>query len=297
MSLRDLALLVAICVVWAGNSVVSKVLISHFGCPPLFYAAMRFLVVVVATLPWLLPAPRPLWRMIAVGLLIGGGNFALNFIGLQTTTPSALAVVSQLGVPIATILSVIMLGERIRWRRGLGIALTLIGALIVMWNPNSLVPTPGMLFIAAAAFAGSLGAVMMKQIEGVSPRRFQAWVGFSSLWPLAAISAVTETGQGPILAHALWPFIGAVLFSGLVVSVVAHTAFYGLIQKYEVNLLQPLTLMTPLATIGLGVLLTHDAFGLRMAVGTVVALAGVLIIALRRNHVLAPLALMRRAMP
>jgi drug/metabolite transporter (DMT)-like permease len=291
MSLRDLGLLVAICFVWAGNSVMSKVLISHFGCPPLFYAAVRFAVVAAAMAPWLRPVPRPLWRMIVVGLLMGGGTFALTFVGLKTTTPSALAVVTQLSVPISALLSVVMLGERIRWRRGLGIALTLGGALIVMWDPAGLVPSPGMLFIAASAFTGSLGAVMMKQIEGVSPRQFQAWVGFSSLWPVALLSILTESGQGAVLAHALWPFVGAVLFSGLVVSVIAHTAFYGLIQKYEVNLLQPLTLMTPLATIGLGVLITHDAFGPRMMIGTAVALGGVLTIALRRLPTLPQIAL------
>jgi drug/metabolite transporter (DMT)-like permease len=293
MSLRDLGLLVAICLVWASNSVMSKVLISHFGAPPLFYAAVRFAVVAAATLPWLLPAPRPLWRMIVVGLLMGGGAFALTFLGLKTTTPSALAVVTQLGVPMSAALSMAMLGERIRWRRGVGMALTLAGALIVMWDPAGLVPSGGMLFIAASAFSASLGAVMMKQIEGVSPRRFQAWVGFTSFWPLAALSALLETGQRAVLAHALWPFVGGVLFSALVVSVIAHTAFYGLIQKYEVNLLQPLTLMTPLATIGLGVLITHDAFGPRMALGTVIALAGVMTIALRREHLMAPLALLR----
>ena len=74
---------------------------------------------------------------------------------------------------------------------------------------------------------------------------------------------------------------------------IGHTAYYGLIQRYEVNLLQPLTLMTPLATIGLGVIFTHDPFGPRMAAGTVMALAGVLIIALRRNQVLPLLLLLR----
>lgn len=293
MSLRDLGLLVAICLVWAGNSVMSKVLISHFGAPPLFYAAVRFAVVSVATLPWLLPAPRPLWRMIAVGLLIGGGSFALTFLGLKTISPSAVAVVTQLSVPMSMVLSMTLLGERVRWRRGLGMALTLGGALIVMWDPSGLVPGAGMLFVAAAAFCASLGAVMMKQIEGVSPRRFQAWVGFASVWPLALLSALYETGQRTVLARALWPFVGAVLFSALLVSVVAHTAFYGLIRKYEVNLIQPLTLMTPLATIGLGVLITHDPFGVRMALGTVIALAGVLTIALRPEHLMAPWAMIR----
>src|SRR5579871_1798516 len=131
MAFRDFVLLVVICVVWAGNSVMSKVLISQVGVPPLFYAAARFLVVVMATLPWLFPAPRPLWRMVAVGLLMGGGSFALSFLGLKTATPSDFAVISQIGVPTATLLSVVMLGERIGWRRGLGIALALAGVLIV----------------------------------------------------------------------------------------------------------------------------------------------------------------------
>jgi drug/metabolite transporter (DMT)-like permease len=293
MPLRDFALIVVVCLIWAGNSVVSKIVISQFGAPPLFYAAVRFAVVAVATAPWLLPAPRPLWRMITVALLMGGATFALTFLGLQTTTPSIVAVVGQLGVPMTTVLSVAVLGERVRWRRGLGIALTLAGTLIVMWAPGSLAPSLGVLLIAASAATGSVGAVMMKQIEGVSPLRFQAWVGLTSVLVLFVLSAVFEHDQTEVLARAPWPFFGAVLFSGLVVSVVGHTAYYGLIQRYEVNLLQPLTLMSPLATIALGVMITHDHFDARMAAGTVIALAGVLIIALRPNQVMPLLLLIR----
>lgn len=293
MPLRDFALLIGVCLVWAANSVLSKIVISGLGAPPLFYAGARFAVVVLATAPWLLPAPRPVWRMIVVGLLMGGGSFALSFVGLKTTSPSDFAVVSQVGVPISTVLSMVMLGEKVGWRRGVGMALALAGVIIVMLNPRGLTPSIGMWFIAASALAGSLGAVMMKQIEGVKPRQFQAWVGFSSLWPLAALSAVTEHGQTAVLHTALWPFVGAVLFSALVVSVLAHTAYYGLISRHDVNVLQPLTLMMPLMTIGLGVLITHDPFGPRMAIGAAVAMLGVLIIALRPNHV-APLLLLMR---
>jgi drug/metabolite transporter (DMT)-like permease len=134
---------------------------------------------------------------------------------------------------------------------------------------------------------------MMKQMDGVKPLQFQAWVGFASLWPLALLSAWLEPGQVAAAHAAGWVFVGAVLYSGLVVSVTAHTVYYALIQRYEANLISPLTLMTPLATIGLGVAITHDPFGPRMALGTVVALAGVLIIALRRNQV-APLLLALR---
>ncbi len=288
MALRDFAILVLICLVWAANNIVSKIVVAHWDVPPLFYAAVRFMLVALCTLPWLLPAPRPTWRLVLVALLMGGGNFALLFIGLKTASPSAAAIVSQLGVPITTVLSMLMLGERVRWRRGLGIALTLAGAMTVMWHGAGLEMSAGLWLVAAAAFAGSLGAVMMKQMDGVRPLQFQAWVGFSSIWPLAAVSAFIERDQVPLALAAGWSFVGAVVFSALVVSVLAHTFYYGLIQRYEATLISPLTLMTPLATIAMGVLITHDHFDLRMAIGATLALVGVLIIALRPNHV-APL--------
>jgi drug/metabolite transporter (DMT)-like permease len=280
MSLRDFALLVLICLVWASNNIVSKIVVAHWGVPPLFYAAVRFALVSLVTLPWLLPAPRPLWRIILVALLMGGGNFALLFVGLQQASPSTTAIVTQLGVPMTTLLSVLMLGERIRWRRGLGIALTFVGALLVMWQPGGFSFSGGVIYLLGSAFTGSLGAVMMKQMEGVKPLRFQAWVGFCSLWPLAALSFLTEHNQLQAISVGFWV---AVSFSAFVVSVMMHTGYYGLIQKYEANLISPLTLMTPLATIAMGVVITHDYFDARMAFGAALALLGVLIIALRGN--------------
>ncbi|MEH6678299.1 DMT family transporter [Phenylobacterium sp.] len=290
MALRDFALIVLVCLVWATNNIISKFVVADLAVPPLFYAAVRFALVALITLPWLFPMPRPRWRLLVVALLMGGGNFALLFIGLQTATASAAAVVIQVGVPITTVLSMVMLGERVRWRRGIGISLTLAGALVVMWDPGGFVVSTGLLFVVAAAFLGSLGAVMMKQMGGVRPLQFQAWVGFASFWPLAALSLWLEPGQVEAGFAAGWPFVAAVVFSAVVVSVAAHTAYYGLIQRYEANLISPLTLMTPLATIALGVLIMSDPFGPKMAIGTAVALAGVLIIALRPNQV-APLLL------
>ncbi len=289
---RDFALLVLICLIWGYSNVLSKIVVGNWGVPPLFYAALRFAIVLVVTLPWLLPMPRPRWRICAIGLLMGGGNFALLFIGLQTASPSAAAVVIQVGVPITTLLSVVMLGERIHWRRGLGIALTLAGVVLVVWNPQGLALSLGLWFIVGAAFTGSLGAILMKQMEDVAPLRFQAWVGLVSFVPLALASAAFETGQWASAFAVGWPFVVAMAFAALVVSVFAHTAYYGLIRRYEANLLAPLTLMTPLSTIGFGVMLTDDRLDGRMIAGAALALLGVLIVALRRTPV-APLLLER----
>ena len=119
-----------------------------------------FTVVALVMLPWLLPMPRPAWRIVAIALCLGGGSFALLFMGLQTTSPSAAAIVLQLGVPFTMLLSVLILGERIHWRRGIGIALTLIGVLIVTWRPGGVSLSAGLWLVAASAFSGAAGAVL-----------------------------------------------------------------------------------------------------------------------------------------
>jgi O-acetylserine/cysteine efflux transporter len=281
MALRDFALLVVICIFWGLNMVVSKWVVGPLGVPPLFYGVMRSAAIAVAVAPWLLPMPRPYWRILVVGVLMGAGGFALIFVGLETASPSAAAIVGQLGVPMTTLLSILVLGERIRWRRALGIALAVVGAMLVMWNPRGLEVSAGLLYVAGGAFCGALGTVLMKQLEGVRPLRYQAWVGFTSVVVLAALSAALESNQLSAAWNGGWPLVAMVLFSGLLVSVFAHTAYYGLIQRYEANLIAPLTLMSPLMAIGFGIWLTNDHFDARMALGAAAALTGVLIIAVR----------------
>lgn len=296
MPLRDFGLMAMVCLVWAANNILSKYVVSILDVPPLFYAFVRFAILALATFPFLFPMPRPRWRIIAVALLMGGGNFTLFFVGLKFSTPSSAAIVLQLGMPITTLLSVLVLGETIRWRRGVGILLTFAGAMTVMWDPGGFIFSAGLLMIAGAAFMGSLGAVMMKQLEGVRPLTYQAWVGFASLWPLALLTALFEPGQVEAAREAGWPFLAAVLFSALVVSLLVHSIYYILIQRHEANLIAALTLMTPLMTIAMGVAILEDPFGPRMVAGTILALSGVLIIALRGNRVMPKLpALWNRA--
>lgn len=289
MSLRDFSILMSICAVWAMNNVVSRIVVADFGVPPLAYAGLRFVIVALCVFPWLFPAPRPYWRLIVVALLMGGVNFSLMFIGLQTATSSASAIILQTGVPMTILLSVVFLKEELRLRRIIGIMLALGGALLVIWNPEGLTLTMGLLWVVASCFTYSVGAVMLRAMPAIKPLTLQAWVGVTSLVPLIPLSlALERDGYGAIAEH-FWPFLAALLFSALIVSVIAHTFFYSLIQRYDASLLQPLTLVTPLLTILLGVSITHDPFDARMAIGAAITLLGVLVIVLKPISFLARL--------
>ena len=285
MPLRSFLLLAAICLAWALNVVVSRLVVEDMAVPPIAYAAMRSAIVLAVLLPWLRPLPARLPRVLAVTFAVSGGSFALLFAGLRDATPSASAVISLSGAPLTVLFAIVVLGERIGWRRGLGIALTFAGVLVAVADPAGWSSGGGLLLVFASAVVGALGAVFLKTLP-MAPLRLQAWASLGSTVVLAPLSAGLERGQAEAAIRAGWPLVAALGFSALVVSLAAHTLYFRLLQRHDANLVAPLTLMTPIFTIAAGAAITGDAVGPALLIGAALAAAGVLVILVRPSRAL-----------
>ena len=194
MPVRALFVMMLCNVVWALNVVVSKVAIVDLGSPPLFYALLRSVIVAGVLVPLLRPLPAKLWQVLVVGLAISGGSFALLFMGLETASPSAAGVVSLSGAPMTVLFAILFLGERVRWRRGLGIGLAFGGVLFAMAGENQMETSTGLLLVFLSAVVGALGTVFVKRID-LPSIRLQAWAAVASVAVLLPLTATLETGQ------------------------------------------------------------------------------------------------------
>lgn len=289
MTFRDFFLLFLACLFWGLNLVITRWVVTE-AAPPLFYAALRFGLIALV-LCWLLrPIPKQFPMLIMIALCIGGGNFALLFIGLQNAPASAASVAGQLGLPFTTLLSMAFLGERVRWRRGLGMCLAFAGVVMIAFDPNEFGFSFGLLLVIGAAFIGSVGGVLLKKFEPIPALSMQAWVGLISFGPLAALSAIFEPGALTTVAWGDWRFWAATVFSVALVSIFGHGVYYVLLKRYEVTLLAPLTLMTPIWGVVFGIVLLNEPATAKLAFGGALALLGVLIIAVRPNASLPRLA-------
>lgn len=73
------------------------------------------------------------------------------------------------------------------------------------------------------------------------------------------------------------------MYTAVGASLIGHAGMYYLIQRYDVSVISPLSLMAPVFGVVLGVLVWGDDLGPRFWLGGFVTLSGVLIIALRRR--------------
>jgi len=283
MGFRDFLLLFAVCFVWGLNIVITRWVVFDAAVPPVFFAAIRFLGVAICLIPFLRPIPKDLKTLFLISFFIGSGHFALLFLGLANAEASAASVVGQLGVPFATLMSMAFLGETIGWRRGLGIMLAFAGVLLIAIDPESFSVSFGLVYIAGAAFIGSVGGILMKRMSPISALQMQVWIGLFSFAPLFALSAFMEQGQWSTYMAGGWLVWAATIFAVIGVSVFGHGAFYHLIKKYDISLLSPLTLMTPIWGVVLSIVLLNEAITSRLVLGAIISLGGVFVIAVRPN--------------
>jgi O-acetylserine/cysteine efflux transporter len=126
--------------------------------------------------------------------------------------------------------------------------------------------------------------VAMKKMEPIPVFQMQAWLAIVSVPLPLALSLAMEHDQIAQSAALGWGYLGALVFSVIGTSIFGHGAYYYLMKKHEVTLITPLTLMTPVWAVVFGVLLLNETLSPKLALGAVIALTGVAIIALRQKN-------------
>lgn len=279
---RHLAFLIVINLIWGLNLIASKIGVENF--PPIFFTALRFLSVVLFLIPILKLHRGQMKYLIAATGLTGPVAFAFLFVGLRKAEDaSTVAIATQMGVPISTLLSVWLLGETIRWKRRLGIALAFGGIVIIGFDPRVIDYWEGLALVVISTFFSSLGLIYVKRLRNIRPLELQVWTAVIGAPALLLISLILESGQLMSIRTAGWEGWGALAFTVLMSSLVAHTGWYYLISRYPVTSLSPITLLSPLFGIFFGVTLLHDQLTPRMLIGGAITLIGVLIVVVREK--------------
>ncbi len=285
ISRRDLALLIGTNLIWGLNLIVSKIGVEQL--PPVLFTAMRFGALGLLLLPFLRLHRGQMKNLLAAVVFTGPLAFALLFVGLfLVADASMVAVASQMSVPFSTLLSVWLLGETIRWRRRLGIALSFGGIAFIGFDPRAFTYWEGLALVVLSCFVGSLGLIFVKRLRDINAFEVQAWIGIIGGPTLLLFCLATETNQIPAILAADWRAWSALFFTTVMSSLIAHTGWYYLVSRYPVTSLSPLTLLSPLFGVVFGVTLLHDQLTWRMVLGGSITLVGVYIVLMREKRLI-----------
>lgn len=288
MSLREFFALLLICTIWGLHFIVIKLALGE-SIDPLFYAATRISLVALITLPWLRWHKGQMLWVILGGLGFGAFNYVFLFTGLNLTTAAAGAVAIEMYVPFSIILSVIFFKEDIGLWRTFGIAMAFLGVVIIATAKPGEAAGPyyfiGIILMMCAAMSEAIGAIIVKKIKEVGPLQLLSWfaiVGSCVLWPM---SFWLETSQSKALAEdTRFAFLGAVLYSAILASIVAHGLYYWLLKRLPIHTIAPSGLMTTVIAVFAAALVLNEPLGPRLIGGIILTLLGIAIILYRNRR-------------
>lgn len=220
--------------------------------------------------------------VLPAALLMGTLHFALMFNGIALADDvSVVAVVVQLGVPISTLLAWVLLGEKVRWKRGLGIVLAFVGTMVISFDPKVFGYMGAILYCLGSVFAMSYGQILVRRISGVDTFTMQAWVGAISGPSLLLLSFIFEGGQMQSMVEAEWVHWFMLAYAILGVSLIGHGGAYYLLRRYPVSIVNPGFTLAPILGIVSGILFLDENLSARVLIGAALTLVGVLIVTLR----------------
>jgi len=280
MKPADAAIAVLTSIIWGLAFVATKLALESFSPPQL--TALRFLIACLPAL--LLPRPRIGWSMlIVIGLTLFTGQFLLLFFAFANGLPPGVASVTQQMQAFFTVgLAAVFLGDVPTLRQRVGMAIALVGLILIGLTVNGELSVLGLSLAMGGALSWAIGNVLVKRTGDTPMFALVAWL--SLVPPIPALLVATLYDQHPFLIAqfraASWTSLAAAIYLGAIATTLAYAMWGRLLARYSTALVAPFALIAPCVGVTGSALVFGEVFGVVRSVGMLLILAGLAVVVL-----------------
>ncbi len=269
-------------IIWSTGFVAAK-----FGlpfAPPLTFLLLRFACVLVVLIPIVvvMRAPWPIgrvWHIALAGILVHAGYLGGVWSAIKLGMPAGLSALIVGMQPILTAFAAPLIGESVRRKQWVGLALGLCGVGLVVANKISLagLSIESILLCVLALVSITVGTLYQKRFCSHFDLRTGTAIQFiASAAVLLPLAIVFEDFTPALSAIQFTPsFIGALLWSVLALSIGAIFLLFSLIRKSAATSVTSLLYLTPPTTAVMAWLMFGEQFSWIGMAGMLLAVIGV----------------------
>jgi len=272
----DVAIAIAVQILWAVGFTLGKPVVAHF--PPLLMMAMVYGVTALCLARYIPHIATPFWRLFLLTSLIAPIQAWFIFTGLKGLPASTAILVLQTQAPFTVLFGWLMLRERPSLLRLGGMTISLIGVAIVAGAPEAAASWWPVLLVAIGSACWSAGqAAARGKVLDEGPT-LTAGIALNAT-PQALIASIfLEHGQIEAITSAslgLWALFLVFAIGGFVM---AYSLWYGLLRRYRVDQVIPFTLLMPIAGVVSGGAILGESVSLTELLGGIVILIGLSVV-------------------
>ena len=270
---------ISVAIIWGMGFVIAKAAMEHFS--PILLMALRFTLTALCMIWFFRPDPKLFNKLFWIAFISAAIQYSLTYTGVSGIDASTAALLIQLEVPFAILLAAVVLGDKLTIRQGVGVSLAFCGAILIVGEPKLASNMRYVLMVIGGGFAWSLGQIMIKMMRVSGGFSLISSVAVFAAPQLFIASYLLEDNQIDQIIAASPAAWAAVVYLGLVMTALGYAMWYRLLGLYDVNMVMPFLLLLPVASVVGGYLFLDEILTTKIAIGGLLALAGVAIITVR----------------
>ena len=246
MTTRDSLLAALVATIWGFNFVVIDW--GMADVPPLLFVAIRFTAVVLPAI-FFIKRPDAPWRsIVAVGVFMSLGQFAFLYVAMSAGMPPGLAaLVLQAQVVFTIVIAAGVLREIPTVAQAAGVALGVVGLVIVGVGRGGHVPLTALALCLLGALSWGIGNVVSRASRVPGGLSLTVWSAVVVPSPLLALSLAID-GPAAVttaLADFGWPAAISTLYTAGLASLVGYGIFNSLLARWPSSAVVPWVLLAP----------------------------------------------------
>ncbi|MFZ5551046.1 MAG: drug/metabolite exporter YedA [Pseudomonadota bacterium] len=274
-----IACLAATWFIWGSTYLAIKYALISF--PPFFQMGTRFLVAGAVLLAWMRWRGKPMptfveWRnALACGALMLGGGMGGTAVA-ETSVGSGLVVAFIAVLPLMIALVNLCYGIKPGRMEAAGIAVGLVGVLMLTQGASFQASTHGLIAVTVACLSWSIGSVLSQRTLPLAPGA----MGFASemlCGGLVLMGLALLVGEAPV-----WPpepvAMGAWIYLVVFGSLIAFNAYMVLLAQASAGLASSYAFVNPVIAMLLGVAIANETVTGYEWAAVAVVLAGVVLL-------------------
>lgn len=279
--------LITACFFWAASFIASKAALKVV--PPLTVVTLRMMISSLCFIIWLVVRWKPLplggaaqlGRLFLLSLFGTGLHYGIQTIGIRYTTASNASLYAVTGPITITLIAAVFLGERITFKKALGIGMAMLGVLTVMGidtlkafelKGNLL----GDLLVFASIFMWGIFTVLSKdmsrRMKAVDLTAIVTFMGTLYMIPVGWWESSRASFSLSAMTPESW---GAVTFLGVACSFAAVLLYVFALERTESQKAGVYMYTIPPMSYVIAALYLGESIGLNLLLGSVIVMTGV----------------------
>tara|TARA_Y100000588_G_scaffold158806_1_gene172691 strand:+ start:1162 stop:2046 length:885 start_codon:yes stop_codon:yes gene_type:complete len=279
---------IAIHALWGVNPVAVKLGLEVF--PPMWSAFVRFLIATLCVLLWARYKGINIWprKGYRIALFVVGTVFTIQIavmnIGFSLTSGTISSIIQSTNPLFVALFAHFMIsGDRLNFRRVIGLMIAFIGASLVLLRGNGLegfglIGIGGIVVLASSILLGLRLVLMVKPLRALDEVPVVLWMMTIGLIPFAVGGLLFETIRWENLG---WVPVAGLLYQGVVIAGLGFMVFSFLMKRYSPSVVSSFNFVSPISGVLLSMALLGDQLTAGIIFGVVFVGTGLYLAAVR----------------